>query len=71
MLEVEFIQCALGTQFREASTGSLSSKSMSLVRSESARRTTTKVVFSRDEGGSRGMEWGLARDGIGVVILDD
>ena len=27
-IEVEYIQCALGTQFREALTGSLSFKSM-------------------------------------------
>ena len=55
-VKVEYIQCGLGTQFREALTGSSSFKSMSLVKSETAHRTTIKVVTSKEQegvGGSR------------------
>lgn len=38
----------LGTQFREALPGSSSFKSMSLVKSETAHRTTIKVVTSKE-----------------------
>ena len=53
-IKVEYIQCTLGTHFREALTGSSSFKSMSLVKSESAHRTTIKVGTSKEQEGAGG-----------------
>ena len=54
-VNVEYIQCALGTQLREALNGSSLFKSMSLVKSESAHRTTITIVTAKEqEGAGRG-----------------
>ncbi len=50
-VKVEYIQCGLGTHIREALTGRSSFKSMSLVKSENAHRTTIKVVTSKEQEG--------------------
>ena len=55
-VKVEYIQCGLGTQVKEALTRSSSFKSISLVKSETAHRATIKVVTSKEQegvGGSR------------------
>ena len=53
-VKVEYIQCGLDTHIREALTGRSSFKSMSLVNSENAHRTTIRVVTSKEQEGVEG-----------------